>query len=142
MTFTMDADRGVKAQRCAECGAEYRVITGYIYRDGDAFAVHKSALHHHDGHNEAWIDVILGSWGEGETADHVTFGCRVGPFGEQGSNACALVPAAAPYSDAPLFGRKLDRDEALGHASLSDFWHVVDFLLIEDPDISVHVPVG
>jgi hypothetical protein len=35
----------------------------------------------------------------------------------------------------PVFGRKLDRDEALEHPWLADFWSVVDFLLIEDTEV-------
>jgi hypothetical protein len=142
MALTADPQRDVVVRRCDQCGADYRVVTGFVYRDGVAFAVHKSALHHHDGADEAWIDVILGSWSGGGVDDHVTFGCRVGPFGAGGTNACALVPAAAVYSDAPIFGHKLDRDAALAHPALADFWTVVDFLMHEDPDVSRHVPVG
>ncbi len=141
MSFRLDPERGVSTQRCDRCGAEYRVITGFVFREDDAFAVYKAALHTHAGDNEAWIDVILGSWGEGQEATHLTFGCRVGPFGEGGDYACSLVAAAVPYSESPLFGRKLDRDEALGHPWLPDFWAVVDFLLVEDAEISLHTRV-
>ena len=60
MSFRLDPERGVSTQRCDRCGAEYRVITGFVFREDDAFAVYKAALHTHAGDNEAWIDVILG----------------------------------------------------------------------------------
>jgi hypothetical protein len=139
VTLTADPERGVATLQCDRCGSEYRVITGFIYLDGAAYAIHKSALHHHDGANEAWIDVVLDTRFDAETADRATFGCRVGPFGEGGTPACSLVPAAKPYSDSGLFGHKLERLEALAHPRLADFWAVVDFLLLDDPDLRAHV---
>jgi hypothetical protein len=137
--LTTDPERGIATARCLDCKTGYRVVTGFIYRDGDAFAVHKSALHRHGGQREAWIDVTFGPWETDVSDDRVTFGCRIGPFGEAGANAAALVPGAAAYSEAGLFGRKLSRNEALEHPSLSDFWSVVDFLVEHDADIAGHL---
>ncbi|MCB1040593.1 MAG: hypothetical protein KDA94_13840 [Acidimicrobiales bacterium] len=35
--------------------------------------------------------------------------------------------------------RKLDRATAIAHPRLSDFWAIVDFLLVEHPLIHAHV---
>jgi hypothetical protein len=52
------------------------------------------------------------------------------------------VQAAATFSDSALFGRELDRDQALQHPLLSEFWQVIDFILIEDPTVHEHVHGG
>jgi hypothetical protein len=111
----------------------------FVLKDGGARAVCYAALHHHDGTREAWLDLVIGTWGEGQVTDHVTFGCRVGPIENQEEPAASLVSAAIPYGDSPIFGAKLSRDEALAHSWLSEFWEMVDFILINDPDVREHV---
>lgn len=88
---------------CAECGQAHRLIRSFIKRGGAAHAVAFTALHRHGGHSEAWIDVILGTFGEDTSDDHVTFGCRLGPVIGQSEPAATLVAAAIPYSDGPIW---------------------------------------
>jgi hypothetical protein len=136
--LSFDPERTVELKSCAACGRGYTLIKSFILDDGDAHAVLFAALHDH-GEREAWLDVVLGTFGSDVFADHVTFGCRVGPVHGQSEPAATAVPAAAPYGDAPIFGCKLSRDEALAHARIAEFWRVVDFVLINDPDIHFHV---
>jgi hypothetical protein len=96
-------------------------------------------LHNH-GVDEAWIDVIFGSFEDQARKDErVTFGCRVGPVRGSEEPAATAVQAAIPYGDTPTFGHKLSRDEALAHPRLPDFWQVVDFLLEREPAINHHL---
>jgi hypothetical protein len=113
-------------------------VKGFVYQAEIPHAVFFAALHQHEA-KEAWIDVILGSFGNDDTSDHVTFGCRVGPVIGQTEPAATLVPAADPYSDSALFGVKLSREEALKHPRLGEFWIVVDFVLTADRDVSAHI---
>lgn len=135
--LSFDPERSVEVKSCVSCGRGYTLVKGFIFDDDDAHAVFFAALHDH-GEKEAWIDVILGTFGEASMDDHVTFGSRVGPVGGN-EPAASLVPAAAPYGDAPIFGRKLTRDDALVHPLLPAFWRVVDFILVSDPDVHFHV---
>jgi hypothetical protein len=136
--LSAEPDRNVKVAECAECGRSYRRLTLFLHRDGDAHAVCHVALHDHDG-REAWFDAIFGSWDEDDDSDRVTFGCRVGTVVGQTEPAATLVQAAIPFGDSPVWGRKLSRDEALVHPWLPDFWEAVDFVLLTDPDVRLHV---
>ena len=129
----------IQEQDCAGCGRHYPLIKGFIARDGDAAAIAFSALHVHDGQREAWIDVILGTFGDDDASDHVTFGCRVGPVANSDEPAATLIPAAQPYGNGPIWGHKLIREEALAHPRLPQFWEVVDFVLIADSAVHHHV---
>ena len=133
--LTLDEDRQITTATCSCCGRERTTVTGFVYRDEDAHAIYYASCYPHDG--EAWISVILGTWGEDIDThdDHVTFGCRVPPK----SGGCMLVPAASAYNDSPMFGQKLNREEALAHPWLSDFWAVVDHVLVNDPLVHRHV---
>jgi hypothetical protein len=53
-----------------------------------------------------------------------------------------LVTAGSIYPDGPLFGRKLDREAALQHPRLSEFWRVSDFILENDPLVRRHLYGG
>ena len=137
--LSFDPERGVELKSCAACGREYTLIKSFILDGEDAHAVLFAALHNHHGEREAWIDVVLGTFGSEDLSDHCTFGCRVGPVAEQSEPAATLVAAAAPFGDSSLFGQKLSRDEALIHPWVSEFWRIVDFVLINDADIHFHV---
>jgi hypothetical protein len=137
--LSSEPDRNARDEACAQCHRPYRRLTLFVHRNGAAHAICHVALHRHDGTREAWFDCILGSWIEGDPSDHVSFGCRVGEIARQSEPAASLVEAAVPFSDQSLWGRKLSRDEALAHPWLPDFWEVVDFVLLNDPDVRQHV---
>ncbi|MGH3163178.1 MAG: hypothetical protein ACRDPF_24970 [Streptosporangiaceae bacterium] len=98
-----------------------------------------AACHVHDGEREAWIDVILGTFSSEDASDHVTFGARVGPVAGQADPAATAVPAAAAYSQSPLWGIKLSRDEALAHPRIDEVWEIVDYVLLTHPVVHAHV---
>jgi hypothetical protein len=137
MTLSFDGEPKVDHRRCDDCGGEHESAVGFVLRDGDAYAVYWAAWYPHE--NEAWIDVILGSWQEPDFPDNVTFGCRIGNVEGQEAPACSLVPAGKIRSDTAMFGRKLDRQAALNHPWLPAFWEVVDWLMLNDPTLHEHV---
>jgi hypothetical protein len=142
VSFAFDEAPVVESKDCGRCGTEYRLVKAFVVKDRTAHAVVCSALHHNDGQREGWMDAILGAFGGGASADHVTFGCRVGPIEGQVEPAASVVQAAVPYSDSSIWGRKLDRTEALSHPWLPDFWEIVDFVLVNDEVVHDHVYGG
>ncbi len=137
--LTFDGEPARQDKECAQCGRSYRLIKTFIRLGGDTHAVAYTALHCHSAVPEAWIDVILGTFGENTTDDHITFGCRVGPIEGQTEPAASLVAGAIPYGDQAIWGQKLTREKALRHPRLKDYWEVVDYLLVNDPEIHAHV---
>ncbi len=107
--------------------------------DGSTYAVCFASLHDDPGGREAWIDVILGTFGDGAPSDHVTFGCRIVPGSASRAPLISLVDAAAAFVYKPVMGRNLTREEALGHPRLDDFWRVVDLMILADPEVHAHV---
>ncbi len=138
MSLSLDGSSDVSAQSCDACGTTYLLVKSFVHDAGDAQAIVMTACHRHDGEREAWIDAVMGGLGEGST-DRVTFGCRVGPVANKPEPAATAVAAAVPYDDAPLWGRKLSREEALAHPRIGDFWRVVDFVLEREPVVKAHV---
>lgn len=138
MTLAIEPDAEVVEHACTTCGEPFQRVTGFIHNDGDAYAVYYASCYHHVGH-EAYIDIIFSkTWDDG-VDDRETFGCRVGPVAGQSDPACSLVTGGSAFRDSALFGRKLTRDQALAHPRLSDFWAVVDHVLVNDCVVRDHV---
>jgi hypothetical protein len=108
-----------------------------VLRDGTAYAVYYADWYPHT--REAYLDITLGPWSEPEYPDQVTFGCRIGHVDGQEEPAASLVQGGALRSDHPMFGAKLDREDALGHPRLREFWDLVDWLIVNDPTLHEHV---
>lgn len=135
----LDGESSVDRSTCPDCGAEYLLVKSFVLDKAGPYAIAFSALHWH-GEAEAWIDVIFGTF-EGDAADddRTTFGCRVGRVEGSDEPAATAVEAAVPYSDGPVFGRKLSRDDALTHSRVADFWRVVDVVLEHEPAVTHHI---
>ena len=129
--LSFDGEVKVSHTTCSECDQTHETSTGFVLRDDDAYAVYWVSWYPH--HDEAWLDLILGSWQEPTYDDHVTFGCRIGAVDGEPSPECTLVAGGQTRSDHVMFGRKLTRDEALSHPRLKEFWDCVDWLVINDP---------
>lgn len=136
MPLTFGPDRQTREFQCDCCNAPIERAWNFVHSDGAPYAVYfANCYHHRDRDHDAWIDVIFGTWGVGtdQWDDHVSFACRVGPVVGQEEPASTLVTAGLAHPDGPLFGQKLDREAALQHPRLSEFWQVSDFILEHDP---------
>jgi hypothetical protein len=143
--LSLDGEPQARQVECQNCGTPFVQRVGFVLDDGDAHAVYYAGLHHHDGQHDAWVDVILGTWPardeEDYPPDHVTFSCRVGPGSAAPDPYASLVqaPTTASGQNRSLFGRLLSRDEALAHPWLTEFWRVVDFVVIHDAALQNHL---
>jgi hypothetical protein len=138
VTLAIDfANRRVHTQACSCCGAAIERSSSLVQRDGTAYAVYFASCYAHG--NEAFLDVVLGTWGRPDASDHVTFGCRIGAVDGASEPPCSLVTGGELAVDDALFGAKLTRDDALQHPRLPDFWAVVDFVLEADPTVRARI---
>ena len=138
MGLTIEPGARVSERDCPDCGQPFQRVAGYVSCDGDRYATYIASCYHHDGH-EAYFDVVFSPTWASDVDDHETFGCRVGLIPGTTGLQASLTPAASPFPDSTLFGRKLNRDEALEHPRLTDFWAVVDHLLENDPVVRKHI---
>ncbi|MFE0458404.1 hypothetical protein ACFW1A_03970 [Kitasatospora sp. NPDC058965] len=142
MNLTLGPDRQTRTFDCECCQAPIDRSWCHVLADGTPFALYyANCYHHRDQEHDAWIDVVLGTWGTTPDTwtDHTTFTCRVGPVPGQDAPAATLVDGGTLYPDSPLFGRKLTRADGLAHPLLPAFWQVVDFVLEHDPGVNVHL---
>jgi hypothetical protein len=134
-----EQERQVRQFECPCCATPAERTWTSVYRDGKRHAVYFASCYHHGGVHEAWIDVVLGWSDSGGFGDHVTFGCRVGPIEGELAPAASLVRGGDVADDSPIYGRKLDREAALAHPRLREFWDVVDLVLEHDDLVNRHI---
>jgi hypothetical protein len=134
--------RQIRQFACDCCHAQAQRTWAEMYDDATDQAVavyYASCYAHDDGVREAWIDAIVGTWGEDTVNDHVTFGCRVGPVADSPDPAASLVNGGEVAPDSPIFGQKLSREEGLAHPRIDEFWQIVDTILEHDELVREHI---
>ena len=129
-----DGARESLTVECAHCHRQVRRVMRYITIDhSSTFGICFASLHEGE---ETWLDVILGTFGEGAPNDHVTFGCRVTPAsGSSIDPVVAVVDAASAFTYRPVMGQRLTREQALSHPRLGDLWAIADLMLLFDPEV-------
>lgn len=137
--FSFDAPPQVGTQGCDCCAAVHTTSRGVVLSGEVPFAMYWLAWY--PEHDEAWLDVTLGSFAEPDFADHVTFGSRFGLATMRGKETAAfsLVPAATMIDDAPELGAKLTPDEARAHPRIAEYWALMDWLTVNDPVAHDHI---
>src|SRR5262245_8338527 len=126
--LTIELDPETRPHTCGHCGSESIHIKGYVYDDGNAYAIYHAAIYPTHGDRKFALDVSMGGWDE-----------HAGP--ERRMRVAILVwPQEADihmsihdrekwnWADSKEFGVVLSRDEALRLSSLPDFYRVAEFV--------------
>lgn len=142
MPLALDlSDRGSSPHRCVCCDEPYLRVWAFVHRDDELVAVYYATNYNHISSigPETYIDVILGTWGQDTVADHVTFGCRIGPAGDTPEPDANYWEPCVANPPGALHGRLLPVEEAKRHRGLAEFWNVVDVVVSKDPAVHGHL---
>jgi len=128
-------------QECPDCGGVRHMVNGEVLDDSGAttVAVFLAFLYDHGGVREAFVDLVLGPWGEAaDPAERLTFSTRTGPV-VGGRVASTLLDAPATAPDDPQLGRRVSRDEGLAHPAIATVWACSDAVLSDVPAVRDHL---
>lgn len=131
MGYSFDGESKQSSRTCPDCNQTHESVTGFVLDDGAAHAVYYADWYPHS--NEAFVDVILGSWDRPGYEDNVTFGCRLGEIAGHPGPQASVVTGGEQRPDKAILGEKLRREDALQHPKLGEFWDIVDWLILNDP---------
>lgn len=128
-----------ESEPCACCGESTTVLTRFVYKDGDAFAIYYARFARSHPERPVFATVSIGEWGEGSSPEQ-----RVAIALELRSSSSryqvAVIDAAcSPWKDARFIGRTLDRAEALAHPMLSEVFHITDHMCSDDEPLKAHL---
>jgi hypothetical protein len=127
---------------CSCCGKKSVNLTGFVYSDGNAYAVYFAGMG--EGHPDRPIQLAvgMGEWGEGTTAaDRVGFTMILRNAADS-YDVMLVNPEQSPWRHVTLVGQLLAREAALQHPRVKDVFHITDHLVTDDPRIRAYLDEG
>ncbi len=129
----LSIELGEEARTCCDCcGKESTTVHGFVYRDGDAYAVYYAGWS--DGHPERGITlaIAVGEWSEGATAlERVSIGLEAHPA-EREILFSVLNPDQSPWGTSELLGDMVQRSRALQLPVLKDVFEIGELIVYND----------
>lgn len=135
--FALDGKPEATKYRCQECEREHMRSTGYVVRDGSAFAAYHAYLHGNDGdagRTLATFTVIFADWDKSDEklADAVVFQAAV----HEGKTGYEFMLQDSEASEEDARGiTYLTRGQALKHQRIQDVWDCIDFIIVADQNV-------
>lgn len=116
--------------RCGHCGKVSHTIRGFVSDARGPYGVYFAGYTEKHDDGIGTLVISLGNWSEGATPnDRQAVLLRV-----RGRNMEMMVgdPDDSPWTDIDVLGRILNREEALKHPRIEDYYHVADHIVAED----------
>ncbi|WP_131177975.1 hypothetical protein [Phytopseudomonas dryadis] len=128
-SYDVEVGENRNASLCRCCGNDSYVGHGFIYKDGNAYAVYYVGWSEEHFDKRVSIALAIGEWDDNSTAeDRTCFGVEVSE-GKDEFLFRIMEPGEAPWSNTGLLGLMLSRDEALSHPLLKEVFFIVENIL-------------
>lgn len=110
------------------------MLTRYVHRHGETFAVYLARFSDNHPDGLILITVSVGRWGDGTgPGDRRAIVLKMRANGNR--NEVMVADAADSPWKQEIFGRVLDRKEALADPVLPEVFHLTDRIVLEDAPI-------
>src|SRR5512132_841888 len=139
MALSIETAPEVQQRVCPDCGRPFSTVHGFLYEDGDPYAVYHAMLQR--DHPSIVVDVAVsfGSWAEEATAsDRTRIGIRVWPEGEE-LKMHVNDPGESAWGDSDELGKMADRERVLGTPVEQEALRAVEFVIEQDNRIEQHL---
>ena len=137
--LSIEPAREVTQQLCADCGRPFSSVHGFLYEEGNAYAVYHALLQTEHPSTVADIALSFGSWDEDATGDDRSrVGLRVWPEGEE-LKMRITDAAESAWGDSETFGRMLSRSDVLSSDRRAEALAAVEFVIGHDPRVADHL---
>ena len=117
---------------CECCGAQETRLTRFVKRDGAAYAVYLVRYTEGHGVRQAYAMISLGTWWvDGVPPDRVAFAFCISDTNDE-YQLQVIDANQLAWHKSEILGRKLNRDEALGHSWLPEVYQLFDYMVHHD----------
>jgi hypothetical protein len=136
--LTLELDESVRLGTCVQCGTQFPFVHGFVYRDGDAWAVYWAELYKdhpkHPGAHAVLAIAVGDDWSEGaDVALRAWVQLDVWPDNVE-IRMSFIDPTA--HHDEAHFGLPLSRAQVLLDSRRDAFLKVADEIAFGDPRVS------
>jgi len=139
MALAIEPAPEMRPHVCADCGRSFASVHGFIYRDGNAYAVYHALLQTEHPFTVADLALSFGSWDEDAVgADRTRVGVRVWP--QEGElNMYINDPEESGWGSSETFGQMAKRDNVLGTRREDVALRTAAFVVDNDDRIRGHL---
>ncbi len=122
---------------CSCCGAMSRTVWGYLSVSGEARAVYyvQWTLGQVPRHG-ANVDLVMGNWADGATADQRVAVSLVYRFGENGPEFASIDPNGRPHTESGLAAHCIPGRHVLGNPVGADAYAFLHAIFGQDQRVS------
>lgn len=136
MNLQLEAGESDRPTRCECCGRVSRTVHGFVYKDGDAYAIYYAGWS--EGHPERGVTmaVAVGEWDDdSDNSDRVSVGLEARAT-ESEIQFAVLEPEQSPWAQTDLLGAMCSRSAALAHPVLKEIFEIAEHVVSHDERIA------
>lgn len=137
-TLTLEVGRETRSTSCPDCGRETRTTAGFVYRDGDAYALYFASLLAHDHGRRAILAIGIGPVRSDSTSANVSAFLNVASTQTE-TQFGFIDPASSGWSGSKVLGPQLAAEEARSHLMRAEFLEVAELITRDDPAVASHI---
>lgn len=133
--FNIEIGENCASSTCNCCGKESNTGHGFVYKNGDAYAVYYAGWSNSHLKKVVSIAIAIGEWADSATNEMRTcFGIEA-IDNDNEISLSVISPENSPWPDTGLLGKMLTRDEALSSELLSEVFLIIEVALKKHPAI-------
>jgi hypothetical protein len=139
VTLSIEPAPEVRQRTCEDCGRSFSTVHGFLYEEGDAYAVYHALLQRDHPMTVADLALSIGSWDEDATAaSRKRIGIRVWPEADELKLHIAS-PDESSWGDSETFGKMVDRSDILGTPLEQEAVRSAEFVIGHDSRVRDHL---
>lgn len=136
--LTIEVGREPRTRTCDKCGRSAADTTGFVYRDGNAYAIYHAVMHRHQGTPQLDLAIGIGTWESGDSVADLTAFLAV--WTETDEIRFGFVdPTESVWAGARLLKNQLAADEARTSDSRQAVLSVAELVVSGDPAVAGHL---
>jgi hypothetical protein len=124
--------------RCGCCGAQQRVLTRFVSREGAAFAVYRGVLTLGHGQPRADMVISLGDWSDdAPPEERMAFVFQLWSDPDN-INVTIVEPDESAWNSG-LLGTLMPKADALRHPLIGEVYNLVDHIMMCDAEVIAYL---
>lgn len=139
MGLGIESAPDVEERVCSDCGRPFSSVHGFLYEDGDPYAVYHALLQTQHPATAVELALSVGAWDEeAEGADRRRVGVRVWPEGDE-LKMHINDPGESAWGNSATFGTMAARGEVVGTNLQQEVLRATEFVIAHDPRVREHL---
>lgn len=134
--YSLETGPEEEGAACDCCGKRSSTVHGFVYRNGDAFAIYYAGWSERHPERGVTMAIATGEWSDGSgPQDRVSIGLGAHPSDTEVEFRIA-EPEESPWHETPLLGRMLSRERALASDALTATLEIAELISRDDSRLS------